>query len=197
MPCPFGGPNGRRDRSQAAAAPIEEVPPDMKPEGENSVWIPGYWSWDDERQDFIWVSGVWRVPPPGYQWMPGYWQDVPGQGFQWVSGYWMPSAAGRNDLSAPAAAKRRDRTHQHCSGPELLLDPGPLAMERRPLCLAARLLGGMPTRLDLGAGDLLLESARLGLRARLLGLSLGPPRTGLFAGVFRRAGGRLPAGDLP
>ena len=73
------------------ASPIEEVPPDMKPEGQNSVWIPGYWSWDDERRDFIWVSGVWRVPPPGYRWMPGYWQDVPGQGYQRISGYWMPA----------------------------------------------------------------------------------------------------------
>jgi len=73
------------------AAPIEEVPPDMKPEGGNSVWIPGYWSWDDERRDFLWVSGVWRAPPPGYRWMPGYWQAAPGQGYQWVSGYWMPA----------------------------------------------------------------------------------------------------------
>ena len=74
------------------ANPIEEVPPDMKPEGENSVWIPGYWSWDDDRKDFIWVSGVWRVPPPGYRWMPGYWQEAPVQsGHQWISGYWMPA----------------------------------------------------------------------------------------------------------
>jgi hypothetical protein len=73
------------------AAPIEEIPPDMKPEGQNSTWIPGYWSWDDERRDFIWVSGVWRVPPPGFQWMPGYWQDAQGQGFQRISGYWMPA----------------------------------------------------------------------------------------------------------
>ena len=74
------------------ANPIEEVPPDLKPEGQNSVWIPGYWSWDDERRDFIWVSGVWRIPPHGYRWMPGYWQDAQGQGFQRISGYWMPAA---------------------------------------------------------------------------------------------------------
>ncbi len=71
---------------------IEELPPDVKPEGEGSAWIPGYWSWDDDRKDFIWVSGVWRVPPPGYRWMPGFWQEAQGQGFQWVSGYWMPAA---------------------------------------------------------------------------------------------------------
>ena len=72
-------------------APVEEVPPDMKPDAQNATWIPGYWSWDDERRDFIWVSGVWRVPPPGFQWMPGYWKEAPGQGYQRISGYWMPS----------------------------------------------------------------------------------------------------------
>ena len=72
-------------------APVEEVPPDMKPEGGKATWIPGYWTWDDERQDFIWASGVWRSPPPGYRWMPGYWKEAPGQGYQWISGYWMPA----------------------------------------------------------------------------------------------------------
>ena len=63
----------------------------MKPEGDSAVWIPGYWNWDDERKDFLWVSGVWRVPPPGFRWMPGYWHDLQGQGYQWTSGYWMPA----------------------------------------------------------------------------------------------------------
>src|SRR6516165_4211700 len=39
--------------------PIEEMPPDQKPEGANVVWIPGYWVWDEDRNDFIWESGVW------------------------------------------------------------------------------------------------------------------------------------------
>jgi hypothetical protein len=72
-------------------AAVDEVPPDMKPDSEKATWIPGYWSWDDDRKDFIWVSGVWRVPPPGFRWMPGYWQDNQGQGYQWISGYWMPA----------------------------------------------------------------------------------------------------------
>src|SRR5690349_20399268 len=33
--------------------PIEEVPPDQKQAGDNVVWIPGYWAWEDERSDFI------------------------------------------------------------------------------------------------------------------------------------------------
>ncbi len=66
---------------------IEEVPPDQKPDGDNVTWIPGYWAWDDERNDFLWVSGVWRALPPGRQWVAGYWAKASG-GYQWISGYW-------------------------------------------------------------------------------------------------------------
>ncbi|MCE9547723.1 MAG: hypothetical protein K8T25_19810 [Planctomycetia bacterium] len=68
-------------------AAIDEMPPDQRPEGTNVSWIPGYWAWDDERTDFLWVSGTWRALPPGREWMPGYWGQV-AQGFQWTSGYW-------------------------------------------------------------------------------------------------------------
>ena len=68
-------------------AAIEEIPPDQRPEGTNVAWIPGYWGWDDERNDFLWVSGIWRALPPGRQWIPGYWA-ASGQGSQWTSGYW-------------------------------------------------------------------------------------------------------------
>src|SRR6185436_1671137 len=44
-------------------------------------------AWDDERSDFLWVSGIWRAMPPGRQWVPGYWGQS-GQGYQWTSGYW-------------------------------------------------------------------------------------------------------------
>lgn len=71
--------------------PIEEVAPDLRPEGENVAWIPGYLAWDDEREDFLWVSGIWRDLPPGRQWMPGYWAEVD-SGFQWISGYWADAA---------------------------------------------------------------------------------------------------------
>ncbi|HUE69807.1 MAG TPA: hypothetical protein VMP01_02865 [Pirellulaceae bacterium] len=66
---------------------IEELPPEQKPEGANVDWIPGYWAWDDERNDFLWVSGIWRSLPPGRQWVPGYWATS-GRGAQWISGYW-------------------------------------------------------------------------------------------------------------
>jgi hypothetical protein len=67
--------------------PLEEVAPDTKPEGDNVQWIPGYWQWDDERNNFVWVSGFWRTPPPGRQWVPGHYAQVEG-GYRWVPGFW-------------------------------------------------------------------------------------------------------------
>lgn len=66
---------------------IEEDPPDQQPEGDNVTWIPGYWAWDDENSEFLWISGIWRNLPPGREWVPGYWSEAEG-GFQWTSGYW-------------------------------------------------------------------------------------------------------------
>ncbi len=74
----------------ASAPPemIEELPPEQQPEGDNVTWIPGYWAWDDDQSDFLWISGVWRNIPPGRQWVPGYWDPIDSARFQWVSGYW-------------------------------------------------------------------------------------------------------------
>src|ERR1043165_6602306 len=55
--------------------PIDEMPPEERPEGE-VVWIGGYWSWDDDRVDSLWVSGCWRAKPTGKEWVPGYWREV-------------------------------------------------------------------------------------------------------------------------
>jgi len=52
-------------------------------------WIPGYWAFDEQRGEFIWVSGFWRVPPPGRQWVPGTWQELP-EGYRWSPGFWVP-----------------------------------------------------------------------------------------------------------
>jgi hypothetical protein len=67
--------------------PIEELPPDQKPEGDNVQWMPGYWQWDDEKKDFLWVSGFWRNAPPGRAWVPGSWRQA-GDGWQWTGGFW-------------------------------------------------------------------------------------------------------------
>jgi hypothetical protein len=70
-------------------APIDELPPEEKPEGDNVQWIPGYWAFDQDQGDFLWVSGFWRVPPPGRRWVPGHWQEVE-NGWIWNSGFWAP-----------------------------------------------------------------------------------------------------------
>lgn len=71
---------------------IEEMPPEERPTGENITWIPGYWAWDDERGDYLWISGTWRALPPGRQWTTGYWTKIE-NGYQWISGYWADSSA--------------------------------------------------------------------------------------------------------
>src|SRR5262245_3110828 len=67
---------------------VPEQPPDYQPEGGDYEWIPGYWDWDDDRDEFLWVTGVWRQPPPDMRWVPGYWQEVSG-GWQRVQGFWV------------------------------------------------------------------------------------------------------------
>jgi hypothetical protein len=76
--------------------PIEEAPPDEKPAGDHVIWIPGYFAWDDEQKDYLWVSGFWRVPPPDRQWVAGNWHEVDG-GWQWTSGFW--SAADQEEVN--------------------------------------------------------------------------------------------------
>jgi hypothetical protein len=83
---------------------IQEVPPADRPEGDGYVWVPGYWAWDADRNDFIWVSACWRVAPPNMYWVPGYWTPVTG-GWEWVPGFWAPvSPEGINYLPAPPAS---------------------------------------------------------------------------------------------
>lgn len=72
---------------QPPPQPLDEVPPNMAPVGNDVEWIPGYWALDEERSSFIWISGIWRNMPPGQQFVPGYWREVAG-GYQWVSGFW-------------------------------------------------------------------------------------------------------------
>jgi hypothetical protein len=77
---------------QPPPAPVTEEPPDQAPQVADVQWIPGYWSWDADARDYIWVSGTWRVPPPGCSWVPGYWVQS-AQGYQWVPGFWTPGEA--------------------------------------------------------------------------------------------------------
>ncbi len=86
----------------APPALIEELPPDQRPEGDHVAWIPGYWAWDDEQNDFLWISGIWRNLPPERQWVPGYWSDLGDGRWQWTNGYWADSAAAEVSYLAEA-----------------------------------------------------------------------------------------------
>jgi hypothetical protein len=77
---------------------LEEMPPDTKPEGD-VVWINGYWAWDDDRKDFLWVSGIWRTVPPGKHWVAGYWREE-GEQAQWVAGFWGATAANQTQQAS-------------------------------------------------------------------------------------------------
>jgi hypothetical protein len=85
---------------KAPPDPIPELPPDQKPEGDNVQWIPGYWGWDADRKDYLWVSGFWRAAPPDHKWVAGYWRKAD-DGWQWVAGYWGPTNQERPPLLDP------------------------------------------------------------------------------------------------
>ena len=74
---------------KAPPPPVEEMPPDLRPAGEDVEWVGGYWYWVQERGDYVWVSGCWRDAPPGRDWLPGQWVQL-ANGFHWVSGAWVP-----------------------------------------------------------------------------------------------------------
>lgn len=66
---------------------IPEEPPEERPEGDNVQFIPGYWAWDAEQSQFLWVSGGYRNAPVGRQWVPGHWVHTD-EGWRWVPGMW-------------------------------------------------------------------------------------------------------------
>jgi hypothetical protein len=94
---------------KAPPAPIDELPPDQKPEGNDIEWIPGYWAWDGEGKDYLWVSGFWRDMPPGRQWVPGTWQEA-ADGWHWTPGFW---------------ADEQQQTIEYVPQPPQSIDAGP------------------------------------------------------------------------
>src|SRR5262249_16867084 len=104
-------------------APVEELPPAQKPEGENVQWIPGYWAWDQDRDDFIWVSGVWRDIPPGREWVPGYWSPA-GDGAQWVPGYWIEAGQREGQYLPPPPASLESGPSVESPGDDYAYVPG-------------------------------------------------------------------------
>jgi hypothetical protein len=65
-------------------------------------WFGGYWSWDPAREDFVWVSGAWRVPPANSIWVESRWRRD-AEGWYRVPGFWSPRQGRDNRDSVPAA----------------------------------------------------------------------------------------------
>gem|GEM_PF-1439508 len=76
--------------------PIMERPGIEAP-STNAQWIEGYWDWDPSRADFVWVTGTWRVPPPGRFWVNGYWKRDD-TGWYRVAGFWSERKTDRLDF---------------------------------------------------------------------------------------------------
>ncbi len=69
---------------QAPPAAQQEVPT-ARPTSDH-VWIPGYWSWRNERYE--WTAGHWEIPPrSGAVWVPPRWQPE-GTSWRFYEGYW-------------------------------------------------------------------------------------------------------------
>jgi hypothetical protein len=85
-------------------APRLENPPSQP--FENAIWIPGYWAWIQAKNDYYWICGVWRRPPPSAQyWIPGSWIKIDSS-WIYAKGFW--SNVPQNQLTfikiAPPAA---------------------------------------------------------------------------------------------
>ncbi len=104
-------------------APINELPPEERPEGTNVNWLPGYWSFDVERKDFVWVSGLWRDFPPGRTWVPGEWQQVD-EGFQWVAGFWADGQLQEQQYLPAPPANLEQGPSSPAPGDNYLWNPG-------------------------------------------------------------------------
>ena len=67
------------------SAPYESMPP--RPNNE-AVWIPGYYDFTGQGDQYRWVPGHWENPPYGSRsWQPPTWQQTNG-GYIYVRGHW-------------------------------------------------------------------------------------------------------------
>ena len=198
-PAPRGVSLARKDRKpvlvqKTPPAPITERPA-VDPPSANAQWIEGYWEWDAGRKDFVWVTGTWRVAPPGRFWVNGYWKRDQ-QGWYRVPGFWTRSqdrpARLPQERSSPGSPGRRAG---RAPGGRLLLRPRPVLPRWRRRGLEEGLLGQGPARLGLGARPVDPAARRLGLSGRLLGPHARGPRHPVRTGPGRQSR-QAHSGDL-
>jgi hypothetical protein len=74
------------------AVVVTQAPPAMQQEqvleqpSSRHVWIPGYWTWRDNR--YVWIAGRWEVPPrSGAMWVAPRWLPE-GGAYRFYEGYW-------------------------------------------------------------------------------------------------------------
>ena len=85
---------------QRPPEPITEHAPQVT--DDHTIWVPGYWGWAKETGDYVWISGVWRRPPPGHKWISGYWRSYT-EGWVRIRGFWSPvSVQNLEFISKPA-----------------------------------------------------------------------------------------------
>ena len=173
---------------------VPEIPPDQKPEGDNIQWIPGYWSWDEDRTDFLWISGVWRKTPPGQRWVPGYWSEAD-NGWQWARGFWAPED--RQELPyqpAPPAALDNGPSAAAPNDDSVYVPGAWRYQANRYAWQPGR--GQTAGRLRLDTDALCVDAARLCLPAGLLGLRARRPRSAVRAVAFTQPLWNDPAGRI-
>lgn len=109
--------------AQAPPRPITERPVVDRP-SPAARWIEGYWTWDADKNDFVWVPGVWRIPPPGKVWLAGEWKRDP-DGWSRVPGTWADAPAGQPDwqIQGPPADHPVDAI-AGAPGPDYFYVPG-------------------------------------------------------------------------
>jgi len=69
---------------EAPPPPRAETPP--PPPSDSYVWVPGYWSVNNGRQE--WTAGHYEMPPrPTATWVAPRWERR-GEGYVFIDGYW-------------------------------------------------------------------------------------------------------------
>ncbi len=178
---------------KAPPAPIQEMPPDQKPAGQNVQWIPGYWSWDVSRNDLS--VDQRHLARAASQQPVGAGLLAPGRRRLAVGPRNVDSRVARPGpgaepalLSARAAPEPGERADDSAAIAERGLDAGLLVVARSELCVAAGLLGGRPAQLDLDACALCVDAQRVSVRRRILGPAGRQPRPDVRAGLLPAAG---------